>query len=91
MIIRSYLVSIYFKIKDKIYISKLLKLFFIIYVSQNHINDEYKLNKLGKTRDDFINVNKSCQNSIPLFMYKNHLMLYDLNIIFNYQVYNNTF
>ena len=49
-IIRSYLVSIYIKLKDIGWLGKLLKLCFIIYLARDHIKEEYKLIKLGKSK-----------------------------------------
>ena len=60
-IIRTYLVDIYIKIKDIVYlVSKLLKLCFIIYLARYHIKEEYRFVKLGKTKDDYIISYKSC-------------------------------
>ena len=73
-IIRSYLVSIYVKIKYIVYLGKLLKLYFIIYLVRDYIKDEYMLIKLG----------------ISLLMYEDHLMLYDVIITFNCLYYMNT-
>ena len=89
-IIRSYLVSIYVKIKDIRYLDKLLKLFFIIHLTRYHIKEEYKLNKLGKSENKHIISYKSCQKPISLFIYEDHLMLNDVNITFNDCSYMNT-
>ena len=51
---RIYLVSIYFKIKDIGYLSKLLKLNFIIYLARDHIKEEYMFIKLGKLENNYI-------------------------------------
>ena len=89
-VIRSYLVSIYVKIKDIGYLGKLLKLWFIIHLARDHINEEYRLIKLGKLENKYIISYKSCQKSIPLFIYEYHLMLYNVNIKFNERSYMNT-
>ena len=46
--------------------------------------------KLGKSENNRIISYKSCQKSIPLLMYEDHLMLYDVNITFNGHSYMNT-
>ena len=46
--------------------------------------------KLGKPENNHIIGYKSCQKPIPLFMYEDHLMLYDVNITFNDCSYMNT-
>ena len=88
--IRSYLVSIYVKIKDIGYLGKLLKLCFIIYLAKYHIKEEYRFIKLGKSENNYIIGYKSCQKPIPLLIYEDHLMLYDVNITFNCRSYINT-
>ena len=89
-VIRSYLVSIYDKIKDKGCLGKLLKLVFIIYLARYHMKEEYKFFKLGMSENDHIIGYKSCQNPMPLLIYEDHLMLYNVNITFNDRSYMNT-
>ena len=71
-LIRSYLVSIYVKIKDIGYLGKLLKLFFIIYLGKYHIKEEYRFVKLGKPENKHIIGYKFCQKPILLLMYEDH-------------------
>ena len=78
-----------FKIKDKGYLGKLLKLGFIIYLARYHIKEEYMLIKLGKPENNYITGYKSYQKPIPLLIYEDHLMLYNINITFSYQYYMN--
>ena len=60
--IRSYLVGIHVIIKDIWYLGKLLKLWFIIYLYRDHINEEYRFIKLGKPENNHIIDYKSFQN-----------------------------
>ena len=78
------------KSKDIGYLGKLLKLVFIIYLGRYYIKDEYRFVKLGKPENKHIIGYKSCQKSISLLIYEDHLMLYDVNITFNYRCYMNT-
>ena len=89
-VIRTYLISIYVKIKDIRYLGKLLKLWFIIFLSRDHIKEWYRLIKLGKPENKQIIGYKSCQKPIPLLIYEDHLMLYNVNITFNGCSYMNT-
>ena len=88
--IRNYLIGIHVKIKDIGYLGNLLKLWFIIYLARDHINEEYKFVKLGKSENNHIIGYKSCQNPIPLLMYEDYLMLYNVNITFYCRSYMNT-
>ena len=90
MLKRNYLVSIYAKIKDIGYLGKLLKLSFIIHKGKYHITEEYMLIKLGKSENNYIIGYKSYQNPISLLIYEDHVMLYDVSIIFNCRYYMNT-
>ena len=90
-VIRTHIRGIYIKIKYTGYLGNLLKLCFIIHLARFHIKEEYKLIKLGSVKGDYIIGYKSCQKLISLLMYEDYLMLYDVNITFNNQVYNNTF
>ena len=43
--------------------------------------------KLGKPENKHIICYKSCQKPIPLLIYEDHLMLYNINITFNGRSY----
>ena len=90
VVIRSYLVSIYIKIKDIKYLDKLLKLMFIIRLARYHIKKEYRFIKLGKAKYNYIIGYKAYQKPISLLIYEDHLILYYLNITFNFRSYMNT-
>ena len=89
-VIITYLVSICVEIKDIGYLGKLLKIRILIYLGRDYIEDECKLIKLGEPENNYIIGYKSCQNPIPLLIYEDHLMLYDVNITFNGHSYMNT-
>ena len=46
--------------------------------------------KLGKPENNHIISYKACQKPIPLLMYEDHCMLFDVYITFNYRSYMNT-
>ena len=47
--------------------------------------------KLGASENNYIIDFKSCQDPIPLLIYEDHVMLYDINITFKGRVYKNTY